>query len=43
MLIRDAPSETLKLDKINLYKSLIKRKKICYINKKQNFTFLKLI
>jgi hypothetical protein len=36
--IRDASNEFLKLDKINTYKSLIKRKKMYYINKrKQSF------
>jgi hypothetical protein len=33
--IRDASNESLKLDKINTYKSLIKRKKMYYINKRQ--------
>ena len=33
--IRDASNESIKLDKINTYKSLIKRKKIYYINKMQ--------
>ena len=33
--IRDASNESLKLDKINMYKSLIKRKKRYYINKRQ--------
>jgi hypothetical protein len=33
--IRDASNESLKLDKINTYKALIKRKKIHYINKRQ--------
>jgi hypothetical protein len=34
--IRDASNETLKLDKINTYKDLIKRKKRYYINKRQD-------
>jgi hypothetical protein len=34
--IRDASNESLKLDKINTYKSLIKRKKRCYINKRKD-------
>jgi hypothetical protein len=34
--IRDASNEPLKLDKINMYKALIKRKKIYYINKRQD-------
>jgi hypothetical protein len=29
----DASNESLKIDKINMYKSLIKRKKMYYINK----------
>jgi hypothetical protein len=33
--IRDASNESLKLDKINTYKALIKRKKRYYINKRQ--------
>jgi hypothetical protein len=33
--IRDAFIEPLKLNKINTYKALIKRKKRCYINKRQ--------
>jgi hypothetical protein len=33
--IRDASNEPLKLDKINTYKALIKRKKRYYINKKK--------
>jgi hypothetical protein len=33
--IRDASNEPLKLDKINTYKALIKRKKRYYINKRQ--------
>jgi hypothetical protein len=33
--IRDASNEPLKLDKINMYKALIKRKKRYYINKRQ--------
>jgi hypothetical protein len=33
--IRDAFNESLKLDKINTYKALIKRKKRYYINKRQ--------
>jgi hypothetical protein len=33
--IRDASNESLKLDKINTYKALIKRKKMYYINKRQ--------
>ena len=33
--IRDACNESLKYDKINRYKSLIKRKKRHYINRKQ--------
>jgi hypothetical protein len=33
--IRDASNESLKLDKINMYKSLIKRKKNYDINKRQ--------
>jgi hypothetical protein len=33
--IKDASNESLKLDKINTYKSLIKRKKMYYINKRQ--------
>jgi hypothetical protein len=33
--IRDASNEPLKLDKINMYKSLIKRKKMYYINKRK--------
>jgi hypothetical protein len=35
--IRDASNESLKLDKINTYKSLIKRKKMYYINKRQEW------
>ena len=34
-MIRDASNESLKLDKINTYKSLIKREKKYYINKRQ--------
>jgi hypothetical protein len=34
--IRDASNESLKLDKNNTYKSLIKRKKRYYINKRQD-------
>jgi hypothetical protein len=34
-VIRDASNESLKLDKINMYKALIKRKKKYYINKRQ--------
>jgi hypothetical protein len=37
--IRDASNESLKLDKINTYKSLIKRKKMYYINKRQEQAF----
>ena len=33
--IRDASNESLKLDKINTYRSLIKKKKRYYINKRQ--------
>ena len=33
--IRDASNESLKLDKINTYKALIKREKRYYINKRQ--------
>ena len=33
--IRDASNEALKLDKINTYKDLIKRKKRYYINKRK--------
>jgi hypothetical protein len=33
--IKDASNESLKLNKINTYKSLIKRKKMYYINKIQ--------
>jgi hypothetical protein len=33
--IRDASNESLKLDKINTYKTLIKRKKRYYINKRK--------
>jgi hypothetical protein len=34
-VIRDASNESLKLDKINTYKALTKRKKMYYINKMQ--------
>jgi hypothetical protein len=34
--IRDASNESLKLDKINTYKALIKRKKSYYVNKRQD-------
>jgi hypothetical protein len=33
--IRDASNEPLKLDKINMYKTLVKRNKRYYINKRQ--------
>jgi hypothetical protein len=33
--IRDASNESLKSNKINIYKALIKKKKRHYINKKQ--------
>jgi len=33
--IRDVSNDSLKLDKINTYKSLIKRKEMYYINKRQ--------
>jgi hypothetical protein len=33
--IRDASNKSLKLDKINTYKVVIKRKKMYYINKRQ--------
>jgi hypothetical protein len=34
-VIRYASNECLKLDKINMYKALIKKKKMYYINKRQ--------
>jgi hypothetical protein len=34
-VIMDASNESLKLNKVNMYKSLIKSKKMYYINKRQ--------